>query len=88
MLPTELSADSDTSIIPVTYREALVHYGLSLEHDFNTDPDLAQKSMNRYEQIVTLARQNLLAQPTDTEAFRILGPADSRNWTGLSNEIR
>lgn len=87
-IATELDADSDVSILPVGYREALVHYGLSLEHDYNTDPDLAQKAMNRYEDILTSARQNLLAQPTDTGNFRILGPADSRNWTGLSHEVR
>lgn len=59
-----------------------------MEHDFNTDPDLALKAMNRYEELVTLARQNLLTQPNDTEAFRILGPADSGQWTGLSGEVR
>lgn len=85
-VPVELEDDDDEPTIPVSYREALVHYALSQEHDFNTDPDLALKSMNRYEQIVTLARNNLLAQPTDTEAFRILGPADFRGHTGLSNE--
>lgn len=84
---TELSADADTSIIPVGYREALVHYGLSLEHDYNTDPDLAQKAMNRYEQFITSARQNLLTQPNDTEALRILGPADFRSHTGLRSEV-
>lgn len=87
-VPTEMSSDSDTPIIPVAYREALVQYALSLEHDFNTDADLAQKAMNRYEQIVTLARNNLLAQPSDTDAFTILGPAHSRDWLGLSGEIR
>lgn len=86
-VPTELSADADESIVPVSYREALVHYALSLEHDYNTDPDLAQKATNRYEEIVTLARQNLLAQPTDTEGFTILGPADSFNHTGISGEV-
>lgn len=86
-VPTELSVDSDEPIIPVNYREALVHYALSLEHDFNTDPDLAVKSMNRYEQIVTLARNNLLAQPTDTQAFRIMGPEDYVSHTGLQNEV-
>jgi hypothetical protein len=85
--PTELSADSDTPIIPVNYRESLVHYALSLEHDFNTDPDLAVKSQNRYEQIVTLARNNLLTQPTDTGNFRVLGPQDSVNWTGEGSEV-
>lgn len=88
ILPTELSADSDEPIIPLAYRESLMQYALSMEHDFNTDPDLAMKAMNRYEQIVTLARQNLLTQPTDTETFRILGPADAKNWTGLSGELR
>lgn len=87
-LPTAMSADSDTSIIPVNYRESLLHYALSLEHDYNTDPDLAQKAMNRYEDILGSARQNLLAQPVDTMSFRVLGPADSRNWTGLSGEVR
>lgn len=87
-VPTEMSADADTPIVPLSYREALVQYALSLEHDFNTDPDLAQKAMNRYEQIVALARQNLLVQPNDTEAFRILGPADSKSWTGLGGEVR
>ena len=87
-LPTELDNDSDTSIIPINYREALVHYALSLEHDYNTDPDLAIKAMNRYEQIVTLARQNLLSQPTDTGNFRITGPADSvSGWTGLDSDL-
>lgn len=87
-VPTELSSDSDTPDVPISYREALVQYALSLEHDFNTDPDLAQKAMNRYEQIVTLARQNLLAQPVDTESFRILGPADTVSWSGLPGETR
>lgn len=81
--PTELSADADEPIIPKTYREALVQYALALEHDFNTDPDLAQKAMNRYEQIVTLARNNLLAQPADTGAFYIGGPADIKNWSTI-----
>lgn len=81
--PTELSADSDEPIIPVNYREALVHYALSLEHDYDGDPDLAQKSSNRYEEIVTLARNNLLAQPTDEGNFRILGPADFYNSTDI-----
>lgn len=85
---TELSADSDQPIIPVAYREALVHYALSLEHDYNTDYDAAQKSMNRYEQIVLLARNNLLAQPYDIGGFRIMGPADIRNHTGLRGEVR
>lgn len=79
-VPTELSSDSDEPIIPISYREALVHYALSLEHDFNTDPDLAQKAMNRYEQIVNLARQNLLSQPNDDSNFRIRGPQDFTNW--------
>ncbi len=80
-VPTEMSADSDTPALPIAYREALNQYALGLEHDFNTDPDLAQKAMNRYEQIVTLARNNLLTQPVDTESFKILGPMDSKNWT-------
>jgi hypothetical protein len=86
--PTEMVNDSDEPIIPKGYREALVQYALSLEHDFNTDPDLAQKAHNRYEQIVTLARQNLLAQPIDSGNFVILGPADARSWTGLPSELR
>lgn len=87
-VPTELSADADTPIIPLGYREALVQYALSLEHDFNTDPDLAQKAQNRYEQIMALARNNLLAQPFDTGNFRVLGPADAKSWTGLYGELR
>jgi len=86
-VPTELSADADAPIIPVNYRESLVQYALSLEHDFNTDPDLAIKAMNRYEQIVTLARQNLLTQPNDTGSFTMMGPADFKNHTGLFGEI-
>lgn len=86
-VPTELSADADTPIIPIGYRESLTQYALAMEHDFNTDPDLSQKAMNRYEQIVTLARQNLLSQPIDTGGFTILGPADSTNWTGLPGEV-
>jgi hypothetical protein len=87
-VPTELSADLDTPIIPLGYREALVQYALSLEHDFNTDPDLAQKAQNRYEQIVALARNNLLTQPIDTGNFRVLGPADAKSWTGLYGDLR
>lgn len=85
-VPTELSSDSDEPIMPIAYREALTQYALSLEHDFNTDPDLAQKAMNRYEQIVRLARNNLLAQPTDVGNVVITGP--SQSWTGLSEEVR
>lgn len=87
LVPTELDADSDTPVIPISYREALVKYALSLEHDFNTDPDLAQKAMNEYENIVTLARQNLLSQPSDTGNFRLTGPADAWDWTGLAGEV-
>ena len=79
-VPDELSNDSDEPFIPMAYRQALVQFALAKEHDFNTDPDLSQKAMNEYEQIVTLARQNLLAQPVDTEAFKVLGPADFRSW--------
>lgn len=87
-IPTELSADSDTPIIPVAYREALVKYALANEHDYNSDPDLAQKAMNEYEQTVALARQNLLTQPTDTGNFRIMGPADgNRYWLGNADEV-
>lgn len=87
-VPTELSADSDEPIIPVGYREALGQYALAAEHDFNTDPDLAQKATNAYEDILTAARNNLLAQPTDTGNVKILGPADAKNWTGLRGEVR
>lgn len=86
-LPTEMVGDDAEPILPLHYRESLVHYGISMEHDYNTDPDLAQKSMNRYEQILHSARVNLLSQPVDTEAFRVLGPADSRNHTRLSGEV-
>ena len=86
-VPTELDGDSDTPIIPLGYRESLVHYALALEHDFNTDPDLAQKAQNRYEQMVALARNNLLTQPFDTGNFRVLGPADSKSWTGLYGDL-
>lgn len=88
LVPTEMVGDDAEPVIPIAYREALMQYALSLEHDFNTDPDLAQKSMNRYEQIVNLARQNLLTQPTDTEGFRIMGPADYKSWSGLPGETR
>lgn len=80
---TELSADADEPIIPINYREALMHYALAMEHNYNTDPDLAQGAMNSYENKLTLARQNLLAQPVDTGGFTILGPADFRNWTDI-----
>lgn len=86
-VPTELSADADVSILPVNYREALMHYALSLENDFNTDPDLAQKEMNTYENFITKARVNLLSQPNDTMNVRILGPADFRNHTDMSGNI-
>lgn len=85
-VPTELSADADEPIIPVGYREALTQYALSMEHDFNTDPDLAQKAMNRYEQILNNARINLLSQPVDTQNVTVLGPADTKNWLGLPGE--
>lgn len=82
--PDELSGDGEEPEIPVEYREALVHYGLSLEHDYNTDPDLAQKAMNRYEEIVTLARNNLLAQ--DMSDYEMQGPLSTENWTDLGSE--
>lgn len=83
IVPTELDADADTPIIPVGYREALVQYALSMEHDYNSDPDLAIKAMNTYEMIVSKARNNLLSQPNDTSSFRILGPADFVNHTDI-----
>lgn len=79
--PDDLSDDDDETNIPVEYREALVHYGLSLEHDYNTDPDLAQKASNRYEQIVNLARNNLLAQ--DMSDYEMEGPLSTANWTDI-----
>lgn len=87
-IPTVLSADADESILPLGYREALVHYALDLEHKFNTDYDLAQASQNRYEQLLAAARQNLLTQPTDNGNFKILGPADSVYWGAQSGEVR
>lgn len=88
-VPTELSADSDEPIIPLAYRQYLVQFALSKEHDFNTDPDLAQKASNEYEQGVALARQNLLSQPTDEGSFQIKGPQDMVNWSGIyGNERR
>lgn len=86
-VPTELDADADEPIIPIGYRESLVQYALALEHDFNGDPDLSQKAMNSYEDIVTLARNSLLNQPGDEGAFRILGPADAKNHLGLYGEL-
>ena len=86
-IPTELTSDTDTPDIPVGYRESLIKYALAQEHDFNTDPDLSQKAMNEYEDIVTLARQNLLSQPVDTGNFTIMGPADAVNHTGLQGEV-
>lgn len=86
-IPTEMSADADTPIIPVAYREALVHYALALEHSFNGDPDLEAAARNRYEQQVTLARNNLLSQPNDTNAFVITGPAHAKDWLGLRGEV-
>lgn len=82
-IPTELSSDSDEPIIPQAYREALLQYALSMEHDFNTDPDLAIKAMNTYETIVAKARINLLSQPNDFDSFRILGPQDFVNHTDI-----
>lgn len=82
-VPTELVADSDVTIIPVNYRESLVNYALSREQDYDGDPDLAQKSMNRYEEQVTLARNNLLTQPADSNNFKVLGPSDYYNWTEI-----
>lgn len=83
IVPTALSADADTPIIPANYREALVHYALSDEHDFNTDPDLAVKAMNTYENFVAKARNNLLAQPTDNGNFVITGPQSYINHTDI-----
>lgn len=83
MTPTELSSDSDVPIIPLAYRESLLQYALSMEHDFNTDPDLAVKAMNTYENIVSQARNSLLSQPGDNDSFRILGPADFYNHTDI-----
>jgi hypothetical protein len=86
-LPTELSGDSDTSIIPKAYRQALIHYAMKMEHDYNTDPDLSLKQENHYEDFVTKARMNLLSQPSD-DPFTILGPSDYKNHTGLRQEVR
>lgn len=88
-VPTELSADADEPIIPIAYRQGLVQFALAKEHDFNTDPDLSQKAMNEYEQIIALARQNLLSQPSDDGNFVIKGPADFISHSGIyGNERR
>ncbi len=84
-VPTEMSADADVPILPLNYREALMHYALSSEHDFNTDPDLAQKAMNTYENFITKARVNLLSQPNDTMNIRVLGPMDFKNHTDVGS---
>ena len=87
-VPTEMSGDSDSPGMPIGYRESLIQYAISMEHNYNGDPDLAAAALNRYEQQITLARNNMLTQPNDTQAFRILGAQDARNWTGLSSEVR
>lgn len=87
-LPTVLAADLDESIIPAGYRQALNAFAMSMEHDFNTDPDLAVKEMNKYEQILDKARNNLLAQPNDTGNFKIRGPADFVYWGNQFGDTR
>lgn len=82
-VPTELSADADEPIVPIGYREALMQYALSMEHDFNSDPDLAVKAMNTYENFIAKARINLLGQPNDDMNFVIRGPADFVNHTDI-----
>jgi len=79
----ELVEDADEPIIPARYREALMHYALDLEYKYNSDFDQAAGALNRYEQIVALARNNLLAQPADIGSFRITGPMDIRNHTDI-----
>lgn len=85
-VPTALDADDDTSIIPPAYRQALNAFALSREHDYDSDPDLAIKEMNSYEQFIDKARQNLLAQPVDGGNFVLQGPP--MDWTGLSGTVR
>lgn len=87
-LATALSGDSDVSIIPASYRQALNSFALSKEHDYNTDPDLAIKEMNTYEQILDKARNNLLVQPNDISNFVIKGPADFVYWGNQYGDIR
>lgn len=88
IIPTALSADADTSIIPSQYRQALNSFAISKEHDFNTDADLAVKEMNTYEAIVDKARHNLLVQPNDTGNFQIKGPADFTYWGNQFGDTR
>lgn len=84
--PDDLVGDSDEPDMPVEYRESLGQYALSLEHDFNTDPDLAQKAMNRYEQILNNARQSLLVRTIEDAGLnQIYGPQDFTNWTDISD---
>lgn len=86
-VPTDLSGDTDVPIIPLAYRQALIHHALSYENDYNGDPDLAQKAMNTYEDFITKARMNLLTQPTDSDNFVMMGPENFINHTGFSGEI-
>lgn len=82
-VPADLVDDSDEPLMPIEYREALGQYALSREHDFNTDPDLAQKAMNEYENIVSLARDNLLVRTLEDDEFYIIGPQDVTNWSDI-----
>ena len=87
-VPTPLVGDSDTSIIPKQYRQALNHFAISKEHQFNTDPDLAQQEQNLYEQVIDKARQSLLTQPTDDGNFRVRSAADSTYWLNQFGDTR
>ena len=87
-IPALMQDDSDESLIPKQYRQALNHFAMSKEHLFNTDPDLAQQEQNLYEQVVDKARQNLLTQPSDSGNFRVRSVVEDRYWLNGFGDTR
>lgn len=59
-IPTELSADSDTPLVPSRYHMAIVEYAVAHAYKDNDNPQAAQVARQEGDRLVQLMRERLL----------------------------
>lgn len=75
-VPTELSADSDTPLIPTRYHMSVVEYAVAHAYKDNDNPEMAQVARAEGDRIVQMMRERLmLPSHQGTDFISSLGSA-------------
>lgn len=75
-VPTELSADSDTPLIPTRYHMSVVEYAVAHAYKDNDNPEMAQVARAEGDRVVQMMRERLmLPSHQGTDFIRSMGSA-------------